>query len=715
MIRTRSVAILSFLFTALFFIEYTPLSGRVHIPFDLEGFHYSLADYAYQAIHTGRFPQWDPTIYGGMTFVGNPQAALFYPPTWLMLAANWGRSRLSYQSLEDLALGHVWVAFFLCYIWLRHQKRLHPLACVLGGGVFAFSGYMLTQLQHFGMNAGYAWMPLGFWGVDQADERQSWRPLWKLAVASAMCFLAGYPIQWVVFSICMLAYAMGRRRGARGALMVACALAASLFVSAAQLLPAWEASRWKAPDAKYGSNSGVRDPEFFVSYVIPNYFNFGLNVPIETNPGEDYLYLGAAAIAGLVLLVGRKSFAGAGPPIAALFVCLVFAINPFEIVGRIIERVDLLTQIFGAWYFLAGVTASLALLAALGLDYGLRRTNWRTPAWLAAAAIALSLAWSIRLFGAWHWGASTFSISWMSGIDALAGAMMLSLLVPSFAGSSGRLRAGVAAAALILVAADYKTFGTSKRFNAWRGRLVAATQPLPGMNTSVYETLRQHPEFRSALDLTGPFPLELRHSALTTPQGFDPLLPDQYRILADRVGHFDTNRLFYLNPEDVDTLRLLGAGYFITSEGGPLYARLFSSKHLRLMQPNDSYYKVFELIDPSPAFGWEVSDSRNTVGAEGVADGKTDIRRELGIGRPLPAHRAVLPRLESDRRRRRNHDRALPRSLSVHLRSARDSCRRIPLPIPLPGSGRSDQSLFVAGSGSLDLQRRRAFAENIHG
>ena len=140
------------------------------------------------------------------------------------------------------------------------------------------------------------------------------------------------------------------------------------------------------------------------------------------------------------------------------------------------------------------------------------------------------------------------------------------------------------------------------------------------MNTKhLRNHLRQHPEYRSALDATGPFPLELRHSGLTTPQGFDPLLPEQYRILINRVAHFETNRLFYLNPEDVDTLRLLGAGYFLSSESDPDYPRLFASKHFRLLQPNDSYYKVFELIDRSPACGWDAPGSRNDGGAEGVA------------------------------------------------------------------------------------------------
>src|SRR6266571_2361779 len=127
-IRTRYVALFSFFFTAFFFIEYTPLFRRVHIPFDLEEFHYPLADYAFQALHQGRFPQWDPTIYSGLSFAGNTQAALFYPPTWLMFAISWSRPKLSYQGLENLALAHVWLAFLSCYIWLRRQRGLHALA-----------------------------------------------------------------------------------------------------------------------------------------------------------------------------------------------------------------------------------------------------------------------------------------------------------------------------------------------------------------------------------------------------------------------------------------------------------------------------------------------------------------------------------------------------------------------------------------------------------
>src|SRR6185312_4164102 len=146
----------------------------------------------------------------GMSFVGNIQAALFYPPTWLMFLFNLGRERLSYQSMQDLLIAHVWIGFVLCYFWLR-GKQLAELPCVLGAGVFAFSGYLCTQLQHFGLVAGYAWFPLALWGIDQAVERRSWGPLWKVAAASALCFLAGYPPTWMVFAVVTGVYALASR------------------------------------------------------------------------------------------------------------------------------------------------------------------------------------------------------------------------------------------------------------------------------------------------------------------------------------------------------------------------------------------------------------------------------------------------------------------------------------------------------------------------
>jgi hypothetical protein len=621
-IRTRYIVILSFLFTGLFFIEYTPLLRHTHIPFDLEEFHYPLADYAFQAIRHGRFPQWDPTIYCGLSFVGNIQAAVFYPPTWLMFAFNLGQAKLSYQSLENLALAHVWLAFVLCYIWLHHQRRLHPLASIFGAGVFAFSGYMLMELQHFGLNAGYAWMPLGFAGIDAADEHHSVRPLWKVVAASALCFLAGYPFTWVVFSICMMAYACGRRTALWCVPLVACALTGSLLVAAVQFLPTWEATQLAVPQPRYSWYSGIKDPRWFISYFIPNYFDFGLHVPVLTNPEKDYLYLGAPAFVGLAFLFSRKRFADLAPALAVLFGSALFLINPFGLAGRAIEHSKLLAKVFSAYYFAAGLTASLALLTALGLDYGLRCEGRPAPRWLALSAIVLSLMWSVRLITLWSVGGKAFAAGWHSGIDVLTVTILFGGLVFFFSRSSvfffsrssGYVRTFTAVAALVLVAAEYKAFGTSKRFNASSEAYPDyVARPFPHLNANLYGTLRRHREYRVALGRTI-FPQALRHSGLATPQGYDPLLQAQYiKALIDQVANFRENRLFDIIPESEQTLRLLGVRYFITSENDLFYPRICSSQNFRRLQPDNSYYKVFEFLNALPAFELEDQEGEGMI------------------------------------------------------------------------------------------------------
>jgi hypothetical protein len=133
------------------------------------------------------------------------------------------------------------------------------------------------------------------------------------------------------------------------------------------------------------------------------------------------------------------------------------------------------------------------------------------------------------------------------------------------------------------------------------------------MNIRTYQNLRGRPEYRSALDLTALSGQEFRHVGLTTPQGMDPFLPEQYRAFADRVGHFRNNREFDLKPEDEETLKLLGVRFYITSAYGPLYSRISSNPHFERLLPDDSYYRVFEVADSRPSFGWENPDADHTV------------------------------------------------------------------------------------------------------
>jgi len=603
------VALASLVSTYLFFFEYIPPVRWVHIPYDLEEFHYPLADYAFQSLRQGRFPLWDPTIYCGMSFVANVQAALFYPPTWLMFLLSLGRERLSYQAMEDVLLAHVWLGFLLCYLWLR-GKRLRELPCVLGAGVFAFSGYMCTQLQHFGLVGGYTWIPLALWGVDQAVERRSWRPLWKVAAASALCFLAGYPPTWMVFAISVGVYSLAGAWRWKAALGTLLSLIFSLLLCAIQLLPAWEVTALREPEARYGLS--VIHADTILSYVLPNYFNFGLNVPVKTNPDKDYFYLGVPALLALPFLIRRRRFRDLLPSLAVLAASLVMAGNPLNVVWTVIQHSSLLADIIRSWYFLAGVTLACASLTAYALDHFLEGNHSPPSWWLAQGSVALMAMWAG--YEVFRWKTQSFAAGWRSGFDVLIALLVFGVALYVVRAENGRKGIWMAAALVVFVGVDYKTFGTSKRFDASRGdaQRFSATS-YPGMLPDVYQQLRAHSDFRIVFDAdVGSIPQNFRHLGLMTPQGFDPFLTTTFRRLAETNGLFTTDRLFDIDPENYDAMKLFGVRYVISSEYSKSFSKLKDDPRYRFLGSTPTYYRVYEYVDAQPPYTWNGSIAART-------------------------------------------------------------------------------------------------------
>ena len=603
----KAIALASFVFTYLFFFEYIPPVRWVHIPYDLNGFHYSLADYAFQRLRQSHFPLWDPTIYAGMSFAGNIQAALFYPLTWLMFLFNLGRERLSYQSMEDLQIAQVWVGFFLCYLWLR-GKRLAELPCVLGAGVFAYSGYMCTQLQHFGLVGAYIWIPMALWGIDQAVERQSWLSLWKVAAASALAFMAGYPPTWIVFAVAVGAYSLASGwRGKAGLLTIGgtiVALVFSLALCAIQILPTWETTVLREPESHYGL--GIKDWDMIFSYLLPNFFNFGLNTPVLTNEGKDYFYLGVPALLGLPLIF-RRRVRDLAPTLAMLGATLVMATNPYNIVWNVIRHSALLPDIVRAWYFLAGVTLAFAPLTAYAFDDFLARKG-KAPAWLTPLSMVLMALWAIYELNRWE--RQRFAAGWRSGVYLLVTLAIFGAGMYAFrAEPQGRRRMRMAVALILFVGVDYKAFGTSKRFDASSGDAQRFSfTSYPGMMPDAYQQLRENNDYRVVVDGdTGPLPNDFRHLGLITPQGFDPLLTTPFRKMVEAYGTFQTDRMFEIDPENYDALKLFGVRYVISSEYSKVYPKLKDNPHYRLLGSIPMFYKVYEYLDARPPFSWEGS------------------------------------------------------------------------------------------------------------
>jgi hypothetical protein len=592
-LSTISVALTSLVFTYLFFVEYLSPFRKMHIPYDLWGYHYPLADYAFQSLKRFSFPAWDVSIYCGQPFAANIQAALFYPPTWILFAASAVHGVLTYTAMEAFQFAHIWLGFLLFFCWLRN-KGLADLACILGAGIFAYSGYAMLQLQHLGLLCGYAWLPLGLWGIDDMAGGRGWQGFLKIVASSAASFLAGYPPTWFVLAIYLGTYALfsGRLTVVAQTFL---ALLASLALAAVQLLPASEASALMMKENRYGT--GIQDLAFYISYLIPNFYDFGINVPVMTNFGKEYLYLGAPAIFGIAALVRYRRWRPVIPIVAAGLVCLVFVTNPFHAISEVVARVEILAQVCRDWYFLAGLTPTAAALAAFGIDRFLADNNTPVSRAWAIVGIVCAAAWAAYELHAWSPRAPAFPAGLWSALDALATLIVFAICIFAVRGHSGRWRAMLTVVLLLCIGIDYKAFGTSKRVNANSGRLPHdyAKDGFTSMDSLAFHELVAHPEYRILLDATAPMPVELRHHSLASPQGFDPFIAQRYLDLVKDLGaQLQTSREFSFDSGNDLALQTLAVRYVITTPNGPLDSSLKSNPTFRLLGNDRSYFRVYE-------------------------------------------------------------------------------------------------------------------------
>jgi hypothetical protein len=302
------------------------------------------------------------------------------------------------------------------------------------------------------------------------------------------------------------------------------------------------------------------------------------------------------------------------------------AVNPNNAVGAAIQHWSLLPDILRAWYFLAGVTVAFAALTAYALDHFLAGKS-RTPSWLTPFSLAIMALWAgYEMF---RWKTQSLAAGWRSGLALLVTLAIFGAGMYAVRAEQGRRRFWLSAALVVFVGADYKAFGTSKRFDAGSGDAQRwSSTSFPGMGNDVYGQLRANTGYRILVDNdTGPLPSDFRHIGLITPQGFDPFLTTPFRKVAETYGHFRTDRLFEVDPENYEALRLFGVKYVISSEYSKAYPKLKDNPHYRLLGSMPTFYKVYEYLEAQPPYSWEGQIQRSAWQPE---DRTFQVRSEAG-------------------------------------------------------------------------------------
>lgn len=426
----RALAALLLLWLLFFWRLFTPIAADQASlkQGDFSGQFVAFGAYQYERLTRGEIPLWNPYNNGGLPFIADTQAAVFYPPRWLTIALSRLAGGWTYNSLQLEMTAHVLLYTLLMYAFVRRLtagSALSHAAALAASVIIGYGGYTsgYPPLQLAVLEAA-TWLPLTLLGILEATRRRALSPRFIALAGCALglSWLAGHPqTSWFTsyLAVAYLAYrchirSAGWRRFVGGLILFALV---TLGATAVTLLPGIEyllhTTREGLGFAVKANGFPIRDIAQFifpgsVSQWSPLYVGipalFLLAVAIFCRARESRFWL-LAALVGLLHSLGENS----------AFYYASYNLVPGLRFFRGQERAALL------------VANSLAILAGLGIaaiaDWGHQAQrkralqHWfRFAALLVLAALGLLVAFSDD---ATRWG-ELFEIASRSALVAAA-------------------------------------------------------------------------------------------------------------------------------------------------------------------------------------------------------------------------------------------------------------------------------------------------------
>jgi len=166
---------------------------------DFSGQFVAFAAYQYQRFAAGEVPLWDPYNNGGLPFIGDTQAAVFYPPRLVTIGLSKLAGGWTYHALELEMTLHVLACSLFMYLLVRRMtlgQRGSVFGAFIAAVIFSYGGFMQSYppLQLALLEAAI-WLPLAVLGIHEATRNTTIRWSWLLltGLAFGLSWMAGHP------------------------------------------------------------------------------------------------------------------------------------------------------------------------------------------------------------------------------------------------------------------------------------------------------------------------------------------------------------------------------------------------------------------------------------------------------------------------------------------------------------------------------------------
>ncbi|MGH9720754.1 MAG: hypothetical protein ACRD8O_11125 [Bryobacteraceae bacterium] len=324
--------------------------------------------------HAGRFPAWDPYLWGGQSLIGQAQPGAAYPLNWLLFLLPLRDGWIQQSFLHwYYALIHFQAALF-CYWLCRDLNRSRP-ASLLAGISFALGGYVGTTDWPQMLN-GAVWAPLVFLFFLRA--MRGWRPVSSAAWAGlflGVAFLSGHHQVPIFISLALgVAFVYFFLTGSRTATLKAAAIMGVFLIlsSALQTFPAYEYGKlslrwvsakspvsWDQPVPYYVHEMYSLNPASVLGIILPG-------IHRNTNP-----FAGVTAVSLAFLAIASAWHERAVRLFAAIGLAgILLALGGYSVLQGVLYAIlPIVEKARSPGTAILVFHLALAVLAAYGIDH----------------------------------------------------------------------------------------------------------------------------------------------------------------------------------------------------------------------------------------------------------------------------------------------------------------------------------------------------------
>ena len=308
--------IILFVLNCIFFYKVVLNPDGLFYPaMDLLRLHSPIAYLISNNIHVfHQLPLWNPYLFSGIPFIGNPLNLMFYPPNFLFVLFE------SDSMFGIFTMLHVFMAGIFTYLFMRliKAKRVPSLIAAI---IFMFSG-LFTQRLALGMISNgtvISLVPVVFFLTELLLQKRKIKFAFILGTVLALQIVVGHAQNLLYAGSALLVYLIIRmlfifkeEKQLKPLINIvkylACAFIIGIALSSIYLIPTIEAtthtSRSKASDYEFGSSISLA-PADLLTFISPDIYGTEIGYPkYNTYWKENYNVLyGYIGLFSLILVL----------------------------------------------------------------------------------------------------------------------------------------------------------------------------------------------------------------------------------------------------------------------------------------------------------------------------------------------------------------------------------------------------------------------------